>query len=118
MRLIDLADNIYVGVTDTEAAARWYIEKLGMRRVVVSSGDGECVTLGFDKDMDVALALGPPGDFQSPTPILQTSNAAKAHELLTGRCVNVGPVEVDRQGTRYFVMKDVEGNEIEVAEMS
>jgi hypothetical protein len=32
------------------------------------------------------------------------------------RGVNVGPIETDRQGTRYFAMQDLEGNAIEVSE--
>ena len=117
MRLIDLADNIYVGVTSTTSASEWYMDKLQMKPVVVSGSDGDCVTLGFDKDLDIALFLGPRSEDQGPTPILQTSNAAKARDVLTMRGVNVGPLETDRQGTRYFTMRDLEGNEIEIAEM-
>jgi hypothetical protein len=36
--------------------------------------------------------------------------------LLSSRGVSISPVDSDRQGTRYFVMRDLEGNEIDVTE--
>jgi hypothetical protein len=92
MRLIDLADNIYVGVTDIEAASAWYIEHLQMRPVVISSDDASYVTLGFDKKADIALFLGPRTQESAPSPVFSTSNAEKAREMLDRRGVHVGPI--------------------------
>lgn len=118
MRLIDLADNVAVEVMDPHGASAWYQQKLGMIPVTLGGTESENVTLAFDKNSDSALWLIPKSDDPGPTPILATTNASKANGTLSERGVSVGPVETDRQGTRYFVMRDVEGNEIEVAEMS
>jgi predicted enzyme related to lactoylglutathione lyase len=37
-------------------------------------------------------------------------------DVLAARGVNVGTIERDRQGTRYFEIRDPEGNEIEVVD--
>ena len=48
--------------------------------------------------------------------MLYTSDIGKACDLLTSRGVSVGPIEEDRQGTRHFMMRDLDGNEVEVTE--
>ena len=35
---------------------------------------------------------------------------------MAARGVHVGAIELDRQGTRYFQVRDPEGNEIEVVQ--
>ncbi len=112
-------DSNYVPVTDVPAATSWYIEKFGLRRVNVELDDGEdCVALGFERD-DCAVVLGPrdkPAEPGEPTTMLFTSNARKAREFLISRGVNASEIQQDEQGTRYFEIRDLEGNELEITE--
>jgi len=117
MSLFEPAGNNYIGVVDIAAATVWYSEKLGLRKVNVEMDNGEnCVALGFEKDR-YAFCLGPTGQpTEELTPMLHSSNLKKARELLVSRGVNVSEIRQDRQGTRYFEMRDLEGNTIEINE--
>ncbi len=108
----------YIGVRDVVAAAAWYIEKLGLRKITIEMDDGEgCEALGFSKD-EYAVTLGPPGKPRDElTPLLYASNVKKARESLSSRGVNVSEIQQDRQGTHYFEMRDLEGNVIEICEV-
>jgi len=118
MSLLYIADSAYIGVQDVSSATSWYMEKLGLQRVVVFSEEEGCVSLAFSKRDTVAIILGPsvdPNDVRD-SPMLYTTNIEKARALLISRGVRAGPIEVDRQGTHYFSMRDVEGNDIEITE--
>jgi hypothetical protein len=117
MSLLQIPDSIYIGVTDAVAASLWYIEKLGLQQVVAPTSDaGDCVSLAFSERDESAIILGPRDATADQRPILYATNIGKAIDLLSSRGVSVMPIELDRQGTRYFVMRDLEGNEIEVTE--
>lgn len=118
MSLLQIPDSIYIGVTDPAAASSWYKEKLGVQQVLVSVGDdaGECISLAFSERDETAIILGPRDTPTQERPVLYTSNIEKVRDLLSSRGVNVSPIEADRQGTRYFTMRDLESNEIEVSE--
>ena len=107
----------FVGVRNLAAATAWYKEKLDLHEITVELDEPEgCVALGFPND-DYAFVLGPVGTpTDEPNPLLFTSNIAKAREFLRSRGVNAGEIQKDRQGTRYFEMRDLEGNMIEVSE--
>jgi catechol 2,3-dioxygenase-like lactoylglutathione lyase family enzyme len=107
----------YIGVQNLAAAVAWYKEKLGMHEITFEHDDGEdCIALGFADDPCASLLLtaGVPTD--EPNPVLFTSNINKARDLLSSRGVNAGEIQPDRAGTRYFEMRDLEGNMIEVSE--
>ncbi len=108
----------YIGVRDVAAAAAWYMEKLGLRKINFEMDDGEgCVALGFSKD-EYAVPLGPVGKpTEELTPLLYASNLKKARELLNSRSVSSGEIQQDRQGTHYFEIRDLEGNVIEICEV-
>jgi hypothetical protein len=118
MSLLAIADSFYIGVLDLTASTSWYIEKLGLQKVMVEMDDADgCVALGFSKKDQTAIALGPRGKpADEATPRLYASNVKKASEILRSRGVNVGDVQQDRQGTQYFEIRDLEGNLIEVSE--
>jgi len=118
MSLFWVADSFYVGVRDVEAATSWYIAKLGLRKTNVEVDEGEgCVGLIFPKELPAAIVLGPSGaTTDRATRMLYTGALDKAREWLSSRAVTVGSIEKDRQGTRYFEMRDMEGNVIEVSE--
>ena len=117
MSLLQIPDSIYIGVTDAVAASSWYREKLGLQQVVTPTSDaGDCVSLAFSERDETAIILGPRDSTTDQKPILYTTDIRKAMDRLSSRGVSVMPIESDRQGTRYFVMRDLEGNEIEVTE--
>lgn len=115
MSLFRIADSIYLGVLDVGTASAWYIDKLGLRPAV-SMEDGEgCLSLAFSKKDMTVITLGPRNiATDETTPMLYASNVAKAREKLISLGVSVGPIEEDRQGTHYFVMTDLDGNQIEI----
>jgi catechol 2,3-dioxygenase-like lactoylglutathione lyase family enzyme len=115
--LYNAGSSNYIGVVDITAATAWYIDKLGLRRIEVEQDDCEdCVALGFSKD-DYAVCLGPAGrPTDELTPMFNSSNLKKAREFLLARGVNVTDIQKDRQATKYFEMRDLEGNVIEVSE--
>ena len=118
MSLLRIADSFYVGVRDVKAACSWYVEKLGVKRVGVELDEGEgCVGLAFPKELPVSIVVGPISDTpDQATRMLYASNIRKAREWLASRGVDVSEIETDRQQTHHFVMRDLEGNEIEVSE--
>jgi predicted enzyme related to lactoylglutathione lyase len=118
MSLLAIADSFYIGVHDLAAATSWYVEKLGLQKVPVEMDDADgYVALGFSKKDQTAISLGPRGNpTNGTTPMFYASNVKKARQVLSSRGVDVGDVQEDRQGTRYFQMRDLEGNLIEVSE--
>jgi hypothetical protein len=48
--------------------------------------------------------------------MLYTSRIEKARDYLSSRGVNVDEIQQDRQGTRFFEMRDLESNVIEICE--
>lgn len=117
MSLLQIPDSIYIGVTDATAASLWYKEKLGLQQVVVPTSDaGDCISLAFSKRDETAIILGPRDSRSDQRPILYCTNIGQANDQLSSRGVSVTPIESDPQGTRYFVVRDLEGNEIEVSE--
>jgi catechol 2,3-dioxygenase-like lactoylglutathione lyase family enzyme len=107
----------YIGVRDITAAIAWYIEKLGLRKILAESDDcPECVALGFSKDEYAVTLASPDRPRDELTPIFFTGNARRAREFRASRGVRVGQIQQDRQETQYFEMQDLEGNVIEIAE--
>jgi catechol 2,3-dioxygenase-like lactoylglutathione lyase family enzyme len=108
---------VRVLVRDIDSVLPWYVEKLGLRKFAENPHGGSGIaTLRFKVDGNsVALAtrdsLNPP-----KTPMLFTKKIGKIRNVLVARGVEVGPVERDRQGTRYFDIHDPEGNLIEFVE--
>ena len=119
MSLLSPASSNYIEVRDLTSATSWYMEKLGLRRVPIKvDGAENCVALGFSQEAP-AIVLGPPYDGPSDelTNMLYASRIKKARDFLLSRGVNVGDIQQDRQGTRYFEMRDLEGNVIEISEV-
>jgi catechol 2,3-dioxygenase-like lactoylglutathione lyase family enzyme len=114
-RPFSVASANYVGVRDLAAAVSWYKEKFGIREVEVEMDDSEgCVALGFSND-EYILALGPTGKrTEELRPLLYAANIKKARELLNSRGANASEIAQDAQGTRYFEIRDLEGNVIEI----
>ncbi|MFI5111783.1 MAG: VOC family protein [Terriglobales bacterium] len=108
----------YVPARDLDAAAKWYAQVFGCESAESSDDSGErTLTLQFSEE-DTGLMLCPSAT--SPAndlpPIIYTSKAAKANDLLVKRGVMVGPVQQDAQGTNFFEVRDCDGNLLEVSE--
>ena len=107
-----------IPVRNMEAAATWYIEKLGLRKIDVEMDETEgCQALGFSKE-EWAVTLVPPGgeNREELTPRFYTSNVKKSRQLLLSRDISAAGIQQDGQGTHYFEFQDLEGNKIEVCE--
>ena len=114
MALFTPAGANYIAVVDTQAAAAWYIGKLGLRKVKVEMDDG--VALGFIKDeyaFCLVLSDSLPANRHR---MLNSSNQRKAGEFLITESVNLGDILQDRQGTHYFEMRNMVGNAVEITE--
>jgi catechol 2,3-dioxygenase-like lactoylglutathione lyase family enzyme len=116
MSSVRFQGSIYIGVRNMAAALAWYKEKLDLREspkpMAEEIGDVALVS----RDGDAFIAFGEPNPANVETQILAVGNTQKAREWLAARGVKVGPIQVDRQGTPYFEMRDLENNMIEFCE--
>jgi predicted enzyme related to lactoylglutathione lyase len=107
----------YVPVRDLDAAAKWYAQAFGCRYSEFTDDDGQRTLLlqFFEEDMGLMLgsATCPPNDLP---PIIYADKAEKANEYLSRRGVFTGPVQKDAQGTKFFEIRDCDGNLLEVSE--
>jgi len=109
--------NARVFVRDIDSVTPWYTDKLGLRSGVEGQQREAGVATYKFKEDGKAITLTTKPRFGTETPlILFTKRIGKMKSLLSGRGVDVGPIEQDRQGTRYFELHDPEGNAIEVVE--
>ena len=116
MSLFRPAGTNYIAVLDLANAASWYVDKFGLRRYVTKFDDGQ---KGFElsESGEVFFVLGPSDvPTNNETPMLYTSRIEKARNHLISRGVTVGEIQRDRQGTRFFEMRDLEGNVIEICD--
>jgi len=77
-----------------------------------------CVALGFGKQT-YAVTIGaevPQEQIDECTHSLFTNHIEKARKWLSSRDLDVGQIQEDRQGTRFFEMRDPENNVIEITE--
>lgn len=104
-------------VRDIDSVAPWYAEKLGLRRLTENPlGETNVATFRFKEDGN-SVVLTTHRDLRTgKTPIFYTKEIGKMREVIASRGATVGAIERDRQGTRYFQIRDPEGNEIEVVQ--
>lgn len=113
--LLHIPGHTYVEINNAPASAAWYVEKLGLRRLVPDDdADPKVIRMKFS-DGGEEMRLGPHDPLSlGSTVMLYSRRLRRAREVLCERGVEVGPLEVDRQGTSYFEFRDPEGNTIEV----
>ena len=114
-RLLHIPGHTYVEIDNPSTAANWYVKKLGLRRLAPSEdADPKTIRMKFS-DVDEEMRLGPRDPLSlGGTVMLYSRRLKRANEVLRERGVEVGPIQVDRQGTSYFEFHDPEGNIIEV----
>jgi catechol 2,3-dioxygenase-like lactoylglutathione lyase family enzyme len=113
-------DTMIIRARDWEAAADWYLEKLGLRASYTDPTQG-FVVLPFN---DLTLTIWqlkpgevlPPRGTAVPYPILVTTDAAALQATLQERDVTVGPIEVV-EGVRFFSFWDLDGNRLEACQV-
>ena len=114
------AGDVVSEVHDVVAAQRWYSEKLGLP---YSSRDVEeaSMELGYSADEVVVYLVEisgseRPNKSMGRPPIMFVGKLADAHGHLSSRGVDVGPIQSDSGGNRFFRFRDLEGNELEVCQ--
>jgi predicted enzyme related to lactoylglutathione lyase len=104
-------------VRNIDSVSPWYVEKLGLRRFAGNNlGESGAAMFKFKEDGKPVVLTTRAGLGAGSTPMLFTKKVTKMRDVLAARGVSVGTIERDRQGTRYFEIRDPEGNEIEVVE--
>lgn len=119
-KMFSSAGDVVAGVSDVAAAQRWYSEKLGLP---YSAADVEeaSLELGYSPDSVVVYLVEissneRPNESPGRPPIMFARKLADAHECLSTRGVDVGPIEADSGGNQFFRFRDLEGNELEVCQ--
>jgi predicted enzyme related to lactoylglutathione lyase len=104
-------------VQSIDSVSPWYIDKLGLYKSSGTDvGDSRAATFKFKEDGNPVVLTTGGGFGDGKTPMLFTKKIAKMRDVMMARGVNAGTIERDRQGVRYFEIRDPEGNEIEVVE--
>lgn len=103
-------------IKDVDGAARWYVEKLGLRKLSEPEKESDGLALRFKADGNSVVLTTRSGLGSRNTVILFTKKLGKMRDVMAARGVNVGAIEQDRQATRYFQVHDPEGNTIVIVQ--
>jgi len=119
-KMFSSAGDVVVDVRDVVAAQRWYSEKLGLS-YASAEVDEASLELGYSADSVVVYLVEIVGDTlpnKSPgrAPIVFAKKLSDAHEYLSTRGVEVGPIQRDSGGNQFFRFRDLEGNGLEVCQ--
>jgi hypothetical protein len=115
-----IREDANITVRNPENCKNWYLQTFDAIVVdpkYVDLDDEEkdgCVFLGWQKNVP-SMCLMPGNPAQSVTSIACT-NLNKAADYLSRKGVTVSPIEEDRAGTKFFEMRDCEGNTVEFRE--
>jgi len=108
--------NARIRVRDLDSTSSWYAEKLGLEKAVENPwADADTSTYKF-KEGGRCITLTTRDVRTDRNLILFTKKLHKMQRVLFTRGISAGLVKQDRQGTRYFEIRDPEGNTIEVIE--
>jgi predicted enzyme related to lactoylglutathione lyase len=110
-----------ITVRDPEACKGWYQNLFDARQLSVKDLSFDpaeqegCVFLGWSKnDPVLCLFSGDPAD--ATVAVITCEDLGKAANYLTRKGVTVSPIQQDRAGTKFFEIRDCEGNTIEFCE--
>jgi catechol 2,3-dioxygenase-like lactoylglutathione lyase family enzyme len=116
MPLFRPAGTNFVAVADLAAAASWYADIFGLRPRPAKFEGGEKGFELYGGD-ELFFVLGPSGlPTNDETPMLYTRRIDKARKYLIEHGVTIGETQRDRQNTRFFEMRDLEGNVTEIVD--
>lgn len=112
-----IPNNLRILVRDVSVVSPWYVEKLGLQKVTEKPGVESGAAIYKFKEDGNSVVLSTSGNFEThKTPIFFSKKISKIKNVLAARGIEVGTIEHDRQGFRYFQIHDPEGNVIEVVE--
>jgi catechol 2,3-dioxygenase-like lactoylglutathione lyase family enzyme len=118
MSLFTPAGTNYIPVLDLAAATSWYEQKFGLRQRPTKFDDGQRgVELWLADELYFVLGPGNVPHYEE-TPMLYTTSFDQARTYLRKRGVSLGDICTDRQGTRFFEIRDLENNLIEIVQES
>lgn len=118
------ADSIVLYYADVEAAKHWWINTFDCSQprthpdwdiplpsdvALILSGAAEPTVLLCSRSEAQEKGLTP----RAIVPVIFCKKIEKVHELLQSRGVFAGPIQADSE-TKFFSIRDPEGNEIEV----
>jgi catechol 2,3-dioxygenase-like lactoylglutathione lyase family enzyme len=119
MALFKGLDTVVIRVRDLERARSWYERTLDLRAslideeerlAVLDLGGGPTLTL-WEWGKGETPAAGPPVAF----PVLLPQHEIETtRDMLAGRGVEVGPLQGEVGGLRFFSFSDPDGNRLEV----
>jgi catechol 2,3-dioxygenase-like lactoylglutathione lyase family enzyme len=112
-----LPKNARIRVRDIDSLSHWYTDKLGLQKAAENPwGEHDGTTYKF-KEGGKSITLTTKASYGTDkTLILFTKTIDRMKGVLSARGIEGGPIERDRQRTRYFEIRDPEGNAIEVVE--
>ena len=110
---------IVIGVTDMNRAVAWYCDKLGLSSQSKETGEVYIGHPSADSDMLpmiilVPIARGQSNAYADRHQILFTRSLDALYAEFVSRGIQIGPIQSDSGGNRFFKWQDLEGNTIEV----
>ena len=112
---------IVVSVKDIDLAMAWYCNKLGLSSQSKETDEVYIGHPGADSDMLpliilVPIARGQTNFYADRHQVLFTKKLDALYAEFASREIQVGPLQSDSGGNRFFKWQDLEGNTIEVCE--
>lgn len=112
---------VVIGVRNMDCAVPWYCGKLGLSSQSKETDEVYIGHLGADSDMLPLIILvpiprGQTNVFADRHQILFTRNLDAIHAEFSSKGIQVGPIQNDSGGNRFFNWQDLEGNSIEVCQ--
>jgi catechol 2,3-dioxygenase-like lactoylglutathione lyase family enzyme len=110
-----------ITVRDPEACRDWYRQTFDAivvdpKYVELDEDEKEgCVFLGWAKDAP-SICLIPGDPASAPIASISCKHLSKAADYFARKGVTVSPIQQDRAGTRFFEIRDCEGNTVEFCE--
>jgi catechol 2,3-dioxygenase-like lactoylglutathione lyase family enzyme len=112
-----IPSSVRIVVRDVSAVSPWYVEKLGLRKLAEKPGGESGAAIYKFKQDGNSVVLSTSRNWEThKTAILFSKKIGRIKDVLAARGIEVGTIEHDRQGIRYFEIHDPEGNVIEVVE--
>lgn len=112
-----MPEDAHILVRDIDSVTPWYVDKLGFCKAGhIRSRGYEVANYKFKEGGKSVILTTRMTYGTGKTLMLFTKRIGRMKEVLSARGINVGPIQQDRQGTRYFEIHDPEGNAIEVVE--
>lgn len=111
-----LPSTVRILVRDVDSVSSWYVEKMGLRKLAKNPWGEDVATYQFKEDGHSVVLTNTAGFGIQKHPMFFAKKITKMKEILTARGVISDPLQQDRQGIRYFEIRDPEGNAIEIVE--